>query len=124
MLDNDRMTGWTTSVPQAGGEEVVVDLGASAMVEGVALGLGGYVGDYPRLLAIELSDDAQNWNERWRGATATRAVSAALRDPLNLTVYFPFASSRARYIRLRQLGSSRQSWSIAQLTVIGATSGH
>ena len=85
------------------------------------LALGGYAGQYPREVAIDLSTDGQSWSEAWRGRCAARSLSAALRDPRNIGLWFPLPAARARYVRMRQVGQSKEPWAVAEFTVVAGT---
>jgi hypothetical protein len=99
---------------------MTIDLGSVQRVTGVTLALGPYLADFPRVLAIELSDDRESWTMRWSGRAATLAVAGAVRDPRVVPLTFAFAPEPARWVRLRQLGTDPTfHWSIADLTVFG-----
>jgi hypothetical protein len=120
MRDGDRVTRWHTGGPQSRGTELVVDLGTERDVRGVVLDLAGYVADFPRALVIETSSDRASWKRAWRGRTALLALSAALVNPLEIPLAFPFEGRPARYVRLRQTGRDGvYYWSIAELRVYG-----
>lgn len=120
MTDGDRVTRWHTGGPQDPTNEITIDLGAARQVTGVELEIAGYVADFPRVLTIDTSADGVSWAAAWSGSTALLALSAALEQPLNLPLRFPFESRPARYIRLRQTGSEKIFyWSIAELRVFG-----
>jgi hypothetical protein len=121
MTDHDRITRWDAGREQRPGDRVTVDLGQPREVSGADMVIGGYVADFPRQLSIETSLDGQSWSQAWHGGAALMAFSAALEDPLNVTLPFPFDPPRqARYIRFTQNGSERiYYWSIAELRIIG-----
>jgi hypothetical protein len=121
MLDGNRITAWTPGLHQEGDEQFTADLGEAVTVGGIVLALGGYSGQYPREVAIDLSIDGQSWSEAWRGACATRSLSAALRDPRNIGLWFPLPAARARYVRMRQVGQSKEPWAVAEFTVVAGT---
>lgn len=120
MRDGDRVTRWHTGAAQRRGSHVVVDLGAERDVRGVVLDIAGYVADFPRALVVETSTDGATWTRAWRGRTALRALSAALANPLDIPLAFPFDPRAARYVRLRQTGRDDiYYWSVAELRVYG-----
>jgi hypothetical protein len=119
MLDGDRVTAWSSEEPQKGGEEVIIDLGEMAEVDGVTIELGAHPSGFPRMLAIEASPDGHAWTEVWRGGTAAEAVSAALRDPRDIPIWIDLNDVRARHLRLKQLAGSESGWVIAELEVVG-----
>jgi hypothetical protein len=85
----------------------------------VTLALGRSLTAFPRTLAIEVSEDGTAWTETWRGDTAEKTVAAAIENPRDVTVSFPFAATRARYVRLTQLGHSSQPWAVSEFRVAG-----
>lgn len=121
MVDANIVTRWDTGGPQDPSDEIVVDLGAVRRLEGLELQLAGFVADFPRLLAIETSEDGAAWRPRWNGPTALMTVTAALASPLTIPLRFPLDDAPARYVRLRQ--TSRDGiyfWSIAELRLFGS----
>jgi hypothetical protein len=120
MTDRNRITRWHAGRPQKPGDRLTVDLGAQHEVAGAEMLIAGYVADFPRRLTIETSLDGQTWSQAWEGGTALIAFSAALEDPLNVPLPFPFDARPARYVRFTQTGSERTYyWSIAELHVMG-----
>jgi hypothetical protein len=120
ITDGNRVSRWFSGLPQRGDESITLDLGSIEEVDGVTLSIGQYLGDYPRVLTIETSEDREAWTSRWSGRGASKAVAGALRDPARVPVTFGFPETRARWIRLRQIGADpRFPWSIAELTVLG-----
>jgi hypothetical protein len=121
LTDGNGRTRWDSGSPQDGTETITIDLGSAGDVNAVLLAIGPYHADFPRLLAIDVSDDLHVWTTRWSGRCGAKAVAAAVDDErlVPLTVSFPAAT--ARYIRLRQLGSHPLfHWSIAELVVYGS----
>lgn len=119
MLDGNRITRWDTSGAQSPGDQIVIDLGAAALIAGVELQVAGYVSDFPRELAIDVSDDQAAWRQVWSGSTGLLAVMAAIEDPLNIPLRIPLDAS-GRYVRLRQLGTDQiYYWSVAELRLFG-----
>jgi hypothetical protein len=120
MTDHDIVTRWHTGREQRPGDSMTVDLGQPRTVHGVETLIGGFVADFPRRLSIETSLDGQAWAEAWRGETAIIALSAALDDPRNVPLPFPFEPRSARYLRFTQMGADRTYyWSVAELRVLG-----
>lgn len=120
--DGDWTTQWTTGRPQQGNEELTVALETSQVVQGIQLALGVFVGDFPADLVIEVSEDGASWKETWRGPTAGPAMLAVLEDPRTSPMQLTFDPVRARFLRLRQIGSAPQRhWSIVELTVLGSS---
>jgi hypothetical protein len=120
MTDGDLVTRWHTGGPQGPANELVVDLGAVRSVTGVEQEIGGYVADFPRVLAIDTSTDGGSWTPAWSGGTALITMSAALEQPLTIPLRFAIEPRGARFVRLRQTGSDEvYYWSIAELRVYG-----
>jgi hypothetical protein len=119
MSDGNRLTTWSTLDPQRGHESFTADLGHETIIQAVTLALGRSLTAFPRTLAIEVSEDGTAWTETWRGDTAEKTVAAAIENPRDVTVSFPFAATRARYVRLTQLGHSSQPWAVSEFRVAG-----
>jgi hypothetical protein len=107
VLDNNSNTRWGTGTAQSGGQWFQVDMGALKTVYQINLEMPG--GDYPRGFEVYLSADGVNWGSSVAGGTGMT----------NLTV-IPFDSQSARYIRIKQTGSTGGAWwSIAEFKVYG-----
>jgi hypothetical protein len=120
LTDSDGWTRWDSGSPQHGIETMTIDLGSIQRVDGLTLAIGPYLGDFPRVLAIELSDDLHSWTMRWSGRGGAKAIAGAVRDPRMVPLTFGFPATPARWVRLRQLGKDPvYHWSIADLTVFG-----
>ena len=121
MTDNDRITRWDSGGPQAPGNELTVDLGASRRVQGIEMQIAGFVADFPRELTVDLSDDEVTWRQAWSGPTGFTAFVAALEAPLTIPLRLPVDAAPARYVRLRQHAQEAvYYWSIAELRVFGS----
>ena len=73
-----------------------------------------------RQLIIETSLDNARWSQAWTGNVPLLTISAALEDPLHLTLPFEFVPRSARYVRFTQTGSEDvYYWSIAELRIHG-----
>ena len=121
MTDGDLDSRWDTAGPQNPRHAMVLDLGARRAVEGVEMLIGGYLADFPRALAVDLSDDGLIWQPVWNGETALMTFVAALEMPRAVPLRVPLANAPARFIRLRQTGADPvYYWSIAELHVYGS----
>ena len=115
--DGDPRTAWQTASPQAGGEQLVVDLGEVRQVGRIELSLGPMVFAYPRDLVVQVSTDGVAWTEAWHGDTTVVAMRAALASPAEVPMRLDVAATSARYVRLTQLGTALQPWAVAELVV-------
>ena len=119
MADDDVTTRWESG-PQGEGMRVDVDLGSVQPVVGVDLTLGRFVEDFPRAMAIEVSDDGQQFREVWRGTSAGRAVIAAADIGGSVPMRYRFEPVRARVVRMRLTANDDiYFWSIAEMKVLG-----
>jgi hypothetical protein len=119
VLDNDLETRWHV-VPQSGGETITVTLDEAQHVAALVLCLGTYAGQYPRLLALEVSADSVAWSTVYTGGTALETYDAALRSPREVPITLPVQRDGVKFLRLRQLGRDlRRGWTIVELRVIG-----
>jgi hypothetical protein len=105
--------------PQHRDQWIIADLGATRNISGVTHALGEYARDFPRRLVIDTSLDASQWEQVWEGPTAARAFLAAVQAPRTAAMAFAFRPRRARFVRLRQLGSHKNYWRVAELIVYG-----
>ena len=114
-IDGELGDRWTAG-PQAPGQLLQLDLGATRQVGAVVLWGSGNM-DFPRLLHVDVSLEGNDWNTVWQGATEIETLNAALRDPaVPLTVVFP--AETARYVRLRQMGTDANfHWSLTEVEV-------
>jgi hypothetical protein len=120
VADGDERTRWECG-PQRPGYELVVDLGQPLMVGAVVQNMAEYNTNYPRHLLLETSVDSVSWDAAWDGSVRSLLIAQAIERPgPSLRVTVPFASRRARYIRLRQMAADQTlPWSIAELEVLG-----
>ena len=120
LTDGDSRTRWDSNAPQDGTETITIDLGAPSHLNAVTLAIGPYHADFPRLLAIDVSDDQHSWTTQWSGRCGAKAVAAAVKDARMVPLTISFPAATARNVRLRQLGAdSFYHWSIAELAVYG-----
>jgi hypothetical protein len=120
LADGDPLSAWMTAGPQRPGDTLTIELACRATVESVSLSQGAYAQNFPRALAIEVSDDGVRWRSAWRGQTGGLTVRAALDDPRMVTTRFAVATSAARMLRLRSRASDPDTWwVVAELGVRG-----
>ena len=114
------MTRWHCGREQRPGDGFTVDLGVIRQVGGAELMIAGFVADFPRQLLIETSGDGMTWTTAWNGNAPAVALSAALEDPLNITMPFEFERRPARYVRFTQQGTEETYyWSVAEMRIVG-----
>jgi hypothetical protein len=118
LFDADYQTAWITDTPQKGDEFISVVLREARMISGVRLALGGYLSEFPRGIAIDVSLDGKQWAEAWTGDGALTAVEAALQDQKNVEMVIAFEPRRANYVRVRQTGQSADVWALAELRIL------
>ena len=119
MIDKDRTTRWESG-PQTTRTAVEVDLGGVHTVIGIDLLLGPFVGDFPRGLIVDASEDGQAWTEIWSGSSAGLAFVGAFESPRDVPLRYRFAPTRARLLRMRLTkDDDTYYWSIAEMKVLG-----
>lgn len=108
MIDDELSTRWTSGSAQTEGVWVMAELTEDCVLDGIRLELSDSIGDFPRALKIETSEDGRNFTEQ-------KAVSEDQID-------FRFAPVQCRYIRLT-LGEipeeTMANWSIHELILFG-----
>ena len=102
-IDGDARTAWTS--PQAGAEWLEVDLGVRKHLSAVTLDAADAESGGPRAFVVETSDDRSTWTERGSGQDADALV----------VVRFPRVA--ARHVRVRQVGTSPEAWTVAELNL-------
>jgi len=102
--DADGTTRWTTGAAQTPGQYLQLDLGRSTAFRTLALDSGDNLGDFARGWQLSLSDDGTHWHTAADGAGTGQLT----------TVDLP-RTTRARYLRITQTGSSANWWSVADL---------
>jgi hypothetical protein len=121
MTDGDLITRWDTAGPQDSTNVVTIDLGSVRQIEGFETQIGGYLADFPRRLAVDLSEDGVSWVTAWEGETALMTYVAALEIPRTVPLRIPLGNRRSQYVRMRQTGADRTYyWTIAELKVFGS----
>jgi hypothetical protein len=119
MTDGDRATRWESG-PQTDRTVMDLDLGAVRSLNSLELALGPYTEDFPRMMAIDLSDDGAVWRHVWQGSSAGLAFAGALTSPMDVPLTYDLGGNSARYVRLRLLANDETYfWSIAELKVLG-----
>lgn len=119
VLDGDLLTRWELG-PQRETTSVEIDLRSVRSIHGIVRTRGPFADDFPRLLAIDASEDGQTWTKVWRGTGGSLAFVGAFQSPRELPPTFELGGTRARLVRMRLLGNDPvYDWSIAELKVLG-----
>jgi hypothetical protein len=121
LLDGNLDTIWNSERVQAGGEFVILDLGANRRVTAVKLTSGPFIADYPRRLAIDCAaDGTEAWAPCWNGSVAGLLLRSVLDDPATASALIPIDRDGVRRVRLTQTAVDRMNgWSIAEIAVLG-----
>jgi glucosylceramidase len=93
-VDDDATTRWTTGAPQAPGQWLQVDLGATERIRRVVLDTGADRGDFPRGYTLQTSRDGVVWADAASGAGSGQLT----------TIDIP--PTRARYVRVSQIATA------------------
>lgn len=118
MSDDDLRTAWLTGTPQTGTEMITLSLSEARAIAGVRMALGPHVGAFARQIAVDVSEDGQQWETVATADGATAAFEAALLDPKVVPMTIRFEPRRGRYVRIRQTGRSRADLAVAELHVL------
>ncbi len=105
-LDGDVFTRWSSGTGQAPGMTFDVDMQTARTFSQIVLDAGPSDGDYARGYEVYVSNDGASWGV----PIATGPGSGRLID-------IQFDAQTARYVRIKQTGSSGSWWSIAELYV-------
>jgi hypothetical protein len=118
LFDGNIETAWGSGTSQNGDEEVVIDLEGIRTVGQVVLRLGPNSFGFPRDLAVDTSVDGVHWSQAWRGRPVVETVRAALENPGDVPVSIDIGSTKAQFVRLRQLGLEPAiPWWVAELSL-------
>jgi hypothetical protein len=117
IIDGNLKTRWHAR-EQRGAEVVTIDLGVAHTLRALVLCLGSYTSQYPRVLAVDASDDGVTWAQVWSGRTALIAYDAAIADPLAVPLAVPL-NGRTRWLRVRQTAAeATRGWTIVEARVM------
>jgi O-glycosyl hydrolase len=112
-IDGDAATRWSSGQGQSNGDWFQVDMGSPQAVSGLLIDSAGNTGDFARFYQVYVSSDGLNWGS----AIASGPGAGQL-----ARVVFPTVTTR--FIRVVQLGSAGNWWSIAEFNAFTATSQH
>jgi hypothetical protein len=115
-IDGRMDTIWADG-PQTSDQWVLADLGRPQTVGGVSLAIGGYVRDFPRHPAVEVSMDGERFSRVWEGNGAAPAFLAVLKDLRSGWLRLPVPPQEARFVRIRQLGWENVNWVVPELEI-------
>jgi hypothetical protein len=112
-IDANTANRWTSGVAQANaaapGQWFDLDLrGANQQFLRIVLDSTASAGDFPRAVQIFASSDGVNWGSSIASATGTGDV-----------VTIPLPPTIARYVRIKQTGTSSRWWSISRIDLFG-----
>jgi hypothetical protein len=96
-FDGNIATRWTTGRPQAGGETFLIDMGVSQSVGRVVIDDTTNPMDFPAAYALEISTNNTTFTSVKTGTGAT-------------VTDIEFAPAMARYVRVRQTGTTPVDW--------------
>jgi hypothetical protein len=102
MIDGNVTTRWSSGKAQAGDEALTIDLGGITCLR--EIWLVSTESDFPVLYALDLSTDGVSYR------TITKGAGSAVTKIL-------IPSHQARYVRIRQLGTSLSWWSVQELAI-------
>ncbi len=111
MLDGDLTTRMSSGASQSGTEWVQLDLGAMTVFNRILLDAGSWTSDWPDEYEVLVSDNGSTWRSV---ARSDGTPTADVTDEITTT---RFAPQVARYVKVEQLGSKTQYWSIAEINL-------
>jgi hypothetical protein len=106
-LDGKGNTAWTTAVPQVAGQWFQVELPQEQSLMGVRMEVPQRSKVAAKQVKVELSTDGQGW---------TTVVGKASGGVPNTELNFP--TTKARFVRITQLGTGSDPWAIHELQLI------
>ncbi|WNH09080.1 discoidin domain-containing protein [Thalassobellus suaedae] len=109
VFDRDLSSRWSSGLAQIpdGSQYFMVDMQENVLFNRVSFEAGSQTGDYPRGYKIEVSEDANNWEEVMSGTGSTENTFVQLPN-----IYFK------RYIKITQTGTANSNfWSIAEFNL-------
>ena len=118
-FDRNIETRWLTGARQAGGEFIQLVFARTHDIARVRLLTSDRsIGDYPRHLVIEATDDAGTITRLYDGSVVFQLGAGLVRDPMEGPIDLWLPRNQTRRLRLLQTGTTRQwFWSIDELSV-------
>ncbi len=106
-LDGKGNTAWTTGTPQVAGQWFQIELPQDQSVMGVRMEVPQRSKVAAKQVKVDVSSDGQNW---------VTVVAKANGSVPNTELNFP--TTKARFVRITQLGAGSDPWAIHELQVI------
>ncbi|MBO0779299.1 MAG: discoidin domain-containing protein [Ktedonobacteraceae bacterium] len=120
-IDGDAATRWASGEAQSPGLWFQVNMIIPQKINGLSLDAGTSTGDYPHAYLVFASMDGVNWgNSIASGDTDSQGSGAYVRPGQVINITFP--ERLARYIRVVDIGSAGNWWSLYELHVYGTPS--
>lgn len=120
-LDGDASTRWSSGEGQTPGLWFQVNMLTPQKISGLTLDAGYGAGDYPHAYLVFASLDGVNWGKSIAsGDTDSQGDGAYVRPGQVIAITFP--EQLARFIRVLDIGSAGNWWSITELKVYGTPS--
>ena len=117
LIDRRLDTDWVDS-PQHPNQWLLADLGSEQTIGAVSLAIGERAGEYPRWLAIEVSNDGEHFEQLWEKPMAAPTFAAIVRTPRNAWLRLAIPVRTARFVRIRQIGEALDvGWSVAEIEI-------
>lgn len=104
-LDGSSTSRWTTSVNQAGGEWLRLDLGAPTLFNRLTVDNISNAGQYPRNLNVETSTNGTTW------------VSVANQPGADGVTTVKFSPQVAQYVRVTETAAAGALWSVGEINL-------
>jgi hypothetical protein len=119
MLDGDPRSRWLTGRPQNGTEWIDVQLDRVRDVAIISMTMAERsFGDYPRGLAVDVTDDSGT-RTVYEGFVTAQFAQGLIAHPKYPSIEIVIPSNRARSVRLRQTGTTRSFfWSLHELQLL------
>jgi hypothetical protein len=111
-IDTDTGNRWTSGIPQANNNQTYdLDLiGSQQFLRIVLESTGSANDDYPRGYEIYATNNTSNWGSPIASGTGS-----------GNTITINFKPVFARYVRIKQTGTSTRWWSFSQVNILSAT---
>lgn len=120
-LDGNSATRWASGEAQAPGLWFQVNMVLPRTINAISLDAGTSAGDYPHAYLVFASLDGVNWGESIAsGDDNSQGDGAYVRDYQVINI--SFAPQLARFIRVVDIGSAGNWWSLYEFNVYGAPS--